>query len=57
MFRVINASGKAWDGMGWSVQGKEFISIASATRSLHEQGEDIEEAVILPSELYDSEVE
>jgi len=57
MFRVINASGKVWDGMGWSVQGKEFISIASATRSLHEQGEDIEEAVILPSELYDSEVE
>jgi len=57
MFRVINASGKVWDGMGWSVQGKEFFSIASATRSLHEQGEDIEEAVILPSELYDSEVE
>jgi hypothetical protein len=57
MFRVINASGKVWDGFGWSVQGKEFFSIASATRSLHEQGEDIEETLILPTELDDLEEE
>jgi len=57
MFRVINASGKVWDGMGWSVQGKEFISIASATRSLHEQGEDVEDTLILPTELDDLEEE
>jgi hypothetical protein len=55
MFRVINASGKVWDGFGWSVQGKEFFSIASATRSLHEQGEDVENTLILPTELDDSE--
>jgi hypothetical protein len=57
MFRVINASGKVWDGFGWNVQGKEFFSIASATRSLHEQGVDLEETLILSSELHNPEVE
>lgn len=51
MFLVVNASGKYWDGYGWNVQGKEFCSRARATRSLYEEGEDLEEAVILPIEV------
>jgi len=51
MFLVVNASGKYWDGMGWNVQGKIFYSPAQATRSLHEEGEDLSEAVILPLEV------
>ena len=43
MFLVINAEGKYWDGLGWNQQGKEFFSVASATRSLHEEGEDPDE--------------
>jgi len=40
MFLVVNAEGRYWNGFGWSQQGKEFLSIALATRSLHEEGED-----------------
>ena len=40
MFLVINANGQMWDGFGWNEQGKEFFSVAAATRSLHEEGED-----------------
>jgi len=47
MFLVVNAEGKYWDGFGWSQQGKEFFSVASATRSLHEEGEDLDDAHIL----------
>jgi len=54
MFRVINVSGKVWDGIGWNTQGKEFLSAVSAIRSLHEQGEDINETLILSSELCSS---
>ena len=50
MFLVINAEGKYWDGFGWSQQGKEFFSVASATRSLYEEGEDLDDAQILPKE-------
>jgi hypothetical protein len=40
MFLVVNGKGLAWDGLGWNEQGKEFFSVASAIRSLHEEGED-----------------
>jgi hypothetical protein len=50
MFLVVNAEGKYWDGFGWSQQGREFFSIAAATRSLHEEGEDTEGALILSRE-------
>jgi len=46
MFLVVNAKGQFWNGLGWSQQGKTFLSIGSATRSLYEEGEDIEEIVI-----------
>lgn len=47
MFLVIRADGKYWDGFGWNQKGKEFFSVASATRSLHENGEDLDDAQIL----------
>jgi hypothetical protein len=47
MFLVINAEGKYWDGWNWSEQGREFLSLASATRSLYEEGEDLVNAKIL----------
>jgi hypothetical protein len=47
MFLVVNAEGKFWDGWAWSAQGKEFFSVASATRSLHEEGEDPDEVKFL----------
>jgi hypothetical protein len=43
MILVIRADGKYWDGFGWSQQGKTFFSVAAATRSLYEEGEDCEE--------------
>lgn len=46
MVLVVNTQGKYWDGLGWSEQGKEFLSAASAIRSLHEEGEDAEEVVL-----------
>jgi hypothetical protein len=46
MFLVVNSMGQLWDGLGWSQQGKPFLSVGSATRSLYEEGEDIEEIVI-----------
>ena len=50
MFLVVNASGLAWDGLGWNEQGKEFFSVAAATRSLHEEGEDDGAVQIVESE-------
>ena len=43
MILVIDASGKYWDGFGWSQQGKTFLTVAAATRSLCEEGEDTEQ--------------
>lgn len=40
MILVIRADGSYWDGEGWSQQGRTFLTIASATRSLCEEGED-----------------
>jgi hypothetical protein len=52
MFLVVNASGKYWDGFGWNEQGKEFCTPARATRSLYEQGEDLDNKLIVSSEFY-----
>ncbi len=40
MILVIRADGKYWDGFAWSQQGKPFLTVAAATRSLCEEGED-----------------
>jgi hypothetical protein len=50
MFLVVRADGKYWDGLGWVEQGKAFFSIAAATRSLHEEGEDDDKVLILAAE-------
>jgi hypothetical protein len=50
MFLVVNASNKFWTGWGWSEQGKEFLSVAAAIRSLHEEGEDPDNVKILSSD-------
>ena len=50
MFLIVRADGRYWDGFGWSAQGKEFFSVASATRSLHEEGEDLNEILILDTD-------
>lgn len=44
---VVNQQGKFWDGLGWSQQGKPFLSVSAATRSLYEEGEGLENAKIL----------
>jgi hypothetical protein len=46
MFLVVNASGKFWDGLSWSAQGRIFCTMAQAVRSLHENGEDWDEELI-----------
>ena len=51
MFLVLNSSSQFWTGMGWAAQGKEFLSFASAIRSLQEEGEDIEKTLIVSSDL------
>ena len=50
MFLVVNAKGQFWTGWSWSEQGKEFLSIPAAMRSLHEEGEDDDEVTILDSD-------
>jgi hypothetical protein len=47
MFLVVNAEGKYWDGLGWNQKGREFLTVAQATRSLYEEGEDLENKLIL----------
>lgn len=47
MFFVVNPAGQVWDGLGWSQKGKPFLSVSAATRSLYEEGEDLEEAKIM----------
>ena len=44
---MVRADGKYWTGFGWSEQGRVFFSVASATRSLYEEGEGLENAQIL----------
>jgi hypothetical protein len=50
MILVIRADGKYWDGFNWSQQGKVFFSVASATRSLYEEGEDADEVKFVESQ-------
>lgn len=47
MVLIVRANGQYWDGLGWGSTGKVFLSVASATRSLHEEGEDTEGVEIL----------
>lgn len=47
MYFVVNPAGQYWDGFGWSQQGKPFLSVSAATRSLYEEGEDLDELKIL----------
>jgi hypothetical protein len=52
MFLVVNASGKQWDGFGWNQKGKEFLTPASAVRSLQEEGEDLDRITLCSSAVY-----
>lgn len=47
MFLVVNASGEYWNGFSWSQQGRPFLTVAAATRSLCEEGEDLSDAQLL----------
>jgi len=47
MYFVVNPAGQYWNGFGWSQQGKPFLSVGAATRSLYEEGEDLNESIIL----------
>ena len=47
MYFVVNPAGQYWDGFGWSQQGKPFLTVSAATRSLYEEGEDLDELKIL----------
>ena len=51
MILVIRADGKYWDGWSWSQQGKTFLTVAAATRSLCEEGEDADEVKFVEKEL------
>jgi hypothetical protein len=50
MYLVVNSKGKCWDGYSWAEQGKEFLSISAAIRSLHEEGEDDSAVKIVESD-------
>ena len=45
MILVVNAAGECWNGLDWAQKGKVFLTVASATRSLHEEGEDPHQVV------------
>ena len=47
MVLVVNARGQYWDGFSWSQQGRPFLSVSAATRSLYEEGEDLGDAQML----------
>jgi hypothetical protein len=47
MYFVVNPAGQYWDGWSWAQQGKPFLTVSAATRSLCEEGEDLEDARIL----------
>jgi hypothetical protein len=52
MFLAVNSTGQVWTGDGWSIKGKEFCSLGMLKRSLHEAGQDIEAAILMPSKLF-----
>lgn len=47
MYFVVDSRGNFWDGWGWSEQGRPFLTVSAALRSLHEEGEDPDRAKIL----------
>jgi len=47
MYFVVNSDGKFWTGLGWTQQGKPFLTVGAATRSLCEEGEDLEGTLIM----------
>jgi hypothetical protein len=47
MYFVVNGKGQFWNGFSWGGEGRSFWSEARATRSLYEQGEDLDYAIIL----------
>lgn len=47
MYFAVNLEGRFWTGFGWAEQGKPFLSVSAATRSLCEEGEDLENVSIL----------
>jgi hypothetical protein len=51
MVLIIRANGQYWDGLGWNTKGKVFLSLASATRSLHEEGESLEGLEIISKDF------
>jgi hypothetical protein len=51
VFLVLNPNGAYWDGFGWSAKGRTFLSIAQATRSLHEEGESTDGKLMLSAEF------
>jgi hypothetical protein len=55
VFLVVNTSGHFWNGFGWSEQGRTFLSIAQATRSLHEEGESTDGKLMLSADYNDED--
>lgn len=51
VFIVVNPRGQFWNGFGWSEKGQSFLTIAQATRSLHEEGEDTSGNLIVSAEF------
>jgi len=47
MILIVNARGQYWDGLSWSQQGRTFLTVSAATRSLHEEGEDLADVRVL----------
>jgi hypothetical protein len=54
MFLAVDNSGNFWDGWGWSQRGREFLSIAALYRSLHDEGSDPENVMVLEIPIYDT---
>jgi hypothetical protein len=54
MFLAVDSSGNFWDGWGWSSQGKEFLSIDALYRSLHDEGSDPDNVMVLEVPVYDT---
>jgi hypothetical protein len=52
MFLAVDNSGNFWDGWGWSQRGREFLSIAALYRSLHDEGSDPENVMVLEIPIY-----
>ena len=47
MYFAVSPEGRFWDGFMWSQQGKPFLTASAVTRSLCEEGEDVDQVKIL----------